>query len=102
IQESLERMSNAAIRAPEPIKQQIFHEIESIRQQIPLSPKMKDLISIVKQSKEISYDDLAAKLTITVSGLRGLLANTLVRTTEIERFSVSGKGWVRYTEASSA
>jgi hypothetical protein len=102
IQESLEKMSNAAKEAPEPVKQQIFHEIESIRQQIPLSPKMKELISVVKQAGQLSYEDLAVKLGITVSGLRGLLATTLVRTAEIERFSVSGKGWVRYKEASSA
>jgi len=96
---SLERLSKVASYAPEPIKQQIFQEIETIRLQIPLSPKMKELISVVKGAKEISYEDLAVKLGITVSGLRGLLATTLVRTNEIERFSVAGKGWVRYKAA---
>ena len=102
IQDSLERMSKVAKDVPEPLKQEIFREIESIRQQIPLSPKMKELISLVKQSGQLSYEDLSVKLGITVSGLRGLLANTLTRTTEIERFSVNGKGWVRYKAASSA
>lgn len=99
IHDSLERMSTTAKMAPEPIKHEILHEIETIRHEIPLSPKMKELISVVKQSGQLSYEELAARLGITVSGLRGLLANTLVRTTEIERFLVDGKGWVRYKTA---
>jgi len=96
IQESLNRMSNLARTAPEPIKEELFREIQAIESQIPLSPKMQQLISVVKEQKEISYDDLGVRLTITVSALRGLLSNLMKRTNEIERFAKDGKGWVRY------
>ena len=57
---------------------------------------MDKLIEIVKNKGNLSYDELADDLNITRSALRGLLSNTLKRTSEIERFSKSGKGWVRY------
>jgi hypothetical protein len=60
---------------------------------------MEELVSLVKSSKEISYDELAAKLNITISALRGLLSTTAQRTNKIERFMVDGKGWVRFKEA---
>lgn len=63
-----------------------------------LTNKMQILVSIVRGNKEISYKDLANRLGITVSALRGLLSNTLIRTNMIERFRKDGKGWVRYIE----
>jgi hypothetical protein len=65
-------------------------------QQLPLTQKMEGLILVVKEFGEISYQDLALKLGISVSGLRGLLTQTLRRTSKIERFVRNGKGWVRY------
>jgi hypothetical protein len=96
IEIALNRMILTAEGAPEPLKKELITEIESIRATLPLTPKMKRLVAVVKDSGKISYDDLASQLNITRSSLRGLLANTMKRTTEIERFSVGGKGWVRY------
>jgi len=66
--------------------------------ELMLTHKMQMLVSIVKENKEISYKDLANRLGLTVSALRGLLSNTLIRTNMIERFRKDGKGWVRYIE----
>ena len=96
IQSSLDRLHNLAIKTPEPIKTEILKEIKTIKAQIPLSDRMKELISVVKSVGELSYKDLATRLGITVPALRGLLSNTLKRTDEIERFKRGGKGWVRY------
>lgn len=57
---------------------------------------MAELISIVKEAKEISYEELARRLNIQISALRGLLSNILKRNEMIERFSIDNKGWVRY------
>lgn len=99
IQNILERMKNVANIAPSDVKFQLLDHIKAVESQMPLTKKMEELISIVKLSMKISYDDLAAKLNITVSALRGLLSTTLQRTNKIERFMVDGKGWVRYQEA---
>jgi hypothetical protein len=96
IEIALNRMILGAKDAPEPLKRSLITEIEAIRANLPLSPKMRRLLLIVKQTGKISYDNLATRLNISRSALRGLLANTMKRTTEIERFSVAGKGWVRY------
>lgn len=96
IQAAVEKMEGAAEKAPEPLKEDILKEIKAIKAQIPLSPKMKELIDIVKLEGEINYEDLAKRLGVTVSALRGLLSNTLKRTDEIERFKKAGRGWVRY------
>ena len=96
IEIALNRMILSAKTAPEPLKNSLISEIEAIRANLPLTPKMRRLLVVVKESGKISYDDLASRLNITRSALRGLLANTMKRTTEIERFSMAGKGWVRY------
>jgi hypothetical protein len=67
-----------------------------------LTHKMQILVSIVKESREISYKDLANRLGLTVSALRGLLSNTFIRTKNIERFRKDGKGWVRYVESADS
>ena len=90
------RIQSIATKAPTPIKQQLMKEVETIEAALPLSSKMKKLVSIVKESGKLSYDELCTKLNLSRSSLRGLLANTMKRTNEIERFSVGGKGWVRY------
>jgi inorganic triphosphatase YgiF len=96
IQSSLDKMKGLASRVPEPVKTDILKEIKTIKNQIPLSSKMKELVSVVKSVGELSYKDLATRLGITTSALRGLLSNTMKRTDEIERFRRGGKGWVRY------
>lgn len=97
IQNRLDFLKETAKMAPEPIKTQLIEQIGSIEMQMPLTPKMKDLLGIVKETGEISYDDLSAKLNIGVSALRGLLSNMLKRTKDVERFEKDGKGWVKYT-----
>jgi len=96
IENSLDLLKKIAEKAPEPIKTELLGGIRAIKIQLPLTSKMKQLISIVREAKEISYEDLRLKLGITRSALRGLLSNTLKRTSEIERFNINGRGWVRY------
>jgi hypothetical protein len=97
IQNILHSLRSTAERAPEPLKTEMMERISSIEMQMPLTPKMKELLQTTKESKEISYDDLSTKLDIGVSALRGLLSNMVKRTKDIERFEKDGKGWVKYT-----
>ena len=68
----------------------------TVDEQLPLTPKMEKLVLVVKECGEISYKDLACRLGISISGLRGLLTHTLRRTNKLERIIKNGKGWVRY------
>ena len=99
IQNILERMRNVANFAPNEVKFQLLDQIKAVETQLPLTKKMEELLSVIKSSGQMSYEDLATKLNITVSALRGLLSTTLQRTNKIERFMVDGKGWVRFKEA---
>jgi leucyl aminopeptidase len=97
IQNSLNSFRSIAQVSPEPMKSELFQEIEKIESQLPLTGKMKEVLQIVKEVGEISYDDLAKKLNLTeVSGLRGLLSNMVKRTDQIERFERDRKGWIRH------
>jgi hypothetical protein len=96
IESALNRISLVSENAPEPIRQAIDREIDSIIQTMPLSSKMKKLVSVVQENGQVSYDDLEVKLGLSRSALRGLVANTMKRTDEIERFSIDNKGWVRH------
>jgi len=99
IQNILEKMRNIANTAPNEVKFGLLDQIRAVESQLPLTKKMEELISIVTEARQVSYDDLAIKLNISVSALRGLLSNTTQRTNKIERFMVDGKGWVRIKEA---
>jgi type I site-specific restriction endonuclease len=99
IQNILEKMKNIANIAPTDIKFNLLDQIKAVESQLPLTKKMEELISAAKASGQLSYEDLASKLNITVSALRGLLSTTIQRTNKIERFMVEGKGWVRIKEA---
>jgi hypothetical protein len=99
IQNILEKMKNIANIAPNEVKFSLLDQIKAVESQLPLTKKMEELISVVKTVGQISYDDLAIKLNISVSALRGLLSNAIQRTTKIERFMVDGKGWVRIKDA---
>jgi archaellum component FlaC len=96
IQNLLNSLQKTAERAPEPIKTDLFRQIQTIESQLPLTPKMLDLLNVVREFKEISYNDLADKLNITQNALRGLLSLTVRRTNKIERFEKDGKGWIRF------
>jgi hypothetical protein len=89
LQKTLEKAAQPEQTIPSP-------QIIPTEKQLPLTSKMEGLILAVKEFGEISYQDLALKLGISISGLRGLLTNTLRRTNKIERFIRNGKGWVRY------
>lgn len=96
ILESLNHMTKVAETAPEPIRSELMEEITAIQKELPLTPKMKQVLDILKEVKEASYEDLASKLDIETSALRGLLTIMNKRTDQIERFKVNGQGWVRY------
>ena len=60
---------------------------------------MKKVVLKVKDKSELfRYKDLAERLGISVSSLRGLLTTMCRRTQEIERFTRNGVGWVRLKE----
>jgi hypothetical protein len=96
IQEALQNLSETAKIAPEPIKTELLTQIQAIESKLPLTPRMRELITIVKQYGEISYTDLSNLLNITEDRLRGLLSTTVRRTDQIERFEKQGRGWVRF------
>jgi len=100
IQNILIELKNLAKKAPEPVKSELVGKIEAIEKQLPLTAKMKEVLEILKQSNEMSYEELASKLHISVSAIRGLLSNMSKRTDEIERFEKDKKGWVRYARKS--
>jgi DNA-directed RNA polymerase specialized sigma24 family protein len=80
---------------PETLRTNIF-VARSIESQLQLTPKMQELVNIVKGVGEISYKDLAQKLLISEDALRGLLSNTIRRSRLIERFEQKNRGWVKY------
>jgi hypothetical protein len=98
IQLSLNSLRGIAKMSPEPIRTQLTQEIQALEAKLPLTIRMKEILEIVKEVGEISYEDLAKRLNLTeISGLRGLLSNMMKRTDEIERFEKDRKGWVKYT-----
>ena len=61
-----------------------------------LTPRMSEILQVLKKEGEISYEDLAKRLGLrSVSGVRAILTEMMKRTDEIERFERDGKGWVR-------
>lgn len=90
-------LSGIAEHAPSDIKAKLYEQINVIKSQLTLTPKMEEAVHIIKSQGEIGYDDLAKRLNLSnISSLRGLLSNMIKRTKEIERFEKDGKGWVRY------
>jgi DNA-binding CsgD family transcriptional regulator len=98
MQNILIALTKTAEKTPEPIRTELFQHINNIEQQLPLTPKMNEVLQISRETKEISYDDLALRLNIEVSALRGLLSNMLKRTNKLSRFEKDRKGWIRYKE----
>lgn len=102
IEKLLGSLRETAKKAPEPLKTEIFEQIKAVEYEIPLSPKMEQLISIVEEVGDVDYDDLCAKLDIQRSSLRGLLTKTLKRTSKIERYKVGNESWVRLKTRSAS
>lgn len=97
IQSSIDKLKEMSKVLPEPLKSSLSAQISAIELNLPLTPKMEEALSAIKEAGEISYEDLAKRLNLTeVSGLRGLMANMIKRTKDIERFAKGGKGWVKY------
>jgi len=96
IENLLNSLQKTATKVPEPLKTELFEQIRTIEAQLPITHKMQQLLSIVKEFGEINYAELATRLDITQSALRGLLSTTLKRTNKIQRFKKQGRGWVRF------
>jgi len=99
IEKLLESLKKTAEKAPEPIKTEIFEKIEAVETEMPLSPKMKRLVSVVEEVGDISYDDLCSRLGLRRSSLRGLLTKTLKRTSKLERYKIGKESRVRLRKA---
>ena len=95
IQNSLNSIRGVAKSLPQPIKLKLYEQVQAIESQLPPTPRMKEIINILEEYGEMSYEDLSKKLNISISSLRGLLANMMRRTNKIQRFEKDGKGWVR-------
>jgi len=91
----LKSPQTTAMETAETIKTSIF-AARTLESRSQPTPKMLELMRIVKETGEISYRDLAQKLLIGEDALRGLLSNTIRRSRVIERFERDNKGWVRY------
>ncbi len=62
----------------------------------PLTPKMQELLEIIKEFKEISFADLALKMNMNISDLRSILSIMAKRTNEIERYRKNRNGMIKY------
>lgn len=102
IKTSLDSITGVAASLPEEARQQIMGQVSKIRAQLQPTSRMIEMLSIIKETKEISYEDLASKLGISVSSLRGLLSMAAYRMPNIERFERKNKGWVRYKQPITA
>ena len=71
LNESLNRLESLASKAPSPLKEEILEEVETLKQNLPLTPRMEKLLSIVEEHGEISYKQLAEKMGISTDSLRG-------------------------------
>ncbi len=98
VQQTLSDMSNLASTLPSPEQSQLLEKIRSIESNLPLTPQMERISAILEETKEISYEELASKLGIQVSALRGLLSLMSKRTQKIVRTEKEGKGWLELAE----
>lgn len=98
IEKTIGLMYKTAEKTPEPLKTELFEQIKAVESRLPLTPKMRQLVTIVKEIGEISYSELSKRLSITEDALRGLLSTTMGRTDSIIRFKKGGRGWVKYIQ----
>ena len=92
--EAITKLKNIAPSLPEPTKTEILSTVTTLKS-AALTPKMQQILDIIKERREISYNELAERLGITTDGLRGILSRMAKICDEIERFEKDGKGWVR-------
>jgi len=92
--EAINKLKTIAPSLPEPIKTEILSTAASLKS-AALTPKMQQILDILKERREISYQELAEKLGITTDGLRGILSRMVKVCDEVERFEKDGKGWIR-------
>ena len=92
--EAINKLKTMAPSLPEPIKTEILSTAASLKS-AALTPKMQQILDILKERREISYQELAERLGITTDGLRGILSRMVKVCDEIERFEKDGKGWIR-------
>ncbi|MFZ8830358.1 MAG: winged helix-turn-helix transcriptional regulator, partial [Candidatus Aenigmatarchaeota archaeon] len=92
--EAINKLKTIAPSLPEPIKTEILSTVASLKS-ATLTPKMQQILDILKEKREISYQELAEKLGITTDGLRGILSRMVKVCDEIERFEKDGRGWIR-------
>jgi predicted transcriptional regulator len=92
--EAINKLKTMAPSLPEPIKTEILSTVASLKS-ATLTPKMQQILDILKERREISYQELAERLGITTDGLRGMLSRMVKVCDEIERFEKDGKGWIR-------
>jgi len=92
--EAINKLKTIAPSLPEPIKTEILSTVASLKS-ATLTPKMQQILDILKERREISYQELAEKLGITTDGLRGILSRMVKVCDEIERFEKDGRGWIR-------
>jgi len=92
--EAITKLKTLAPSLPEPTKTEILSTVTALKS-AALTPKMQQILDILKERREISYQELAEKLGITTDGLRGILSRMVRVCDEIERFEKDGKGWVR-------
>jgi len=95
------RILEVAQNLAQPHREAIEKEVEEIRKEISLTPRMQKVLELIREKKEISYKELARNLGYSsISGIRALLSEISKRTDEIERFVKNGEGWVRIKGAS--
>lgn len=99
---ALNSMHSISLEAPEPIKTQLLDKITDAETSLGLSNRMKELVQLVRHYGEVNYFELAQKMDLTESGLRSLLAMTIRRTSEIEKFDKDNRKWLRYKQTSSS
>lgn len=103
IRESLERLEETARKAPEPIRKEILTETEKIRIHLPgktITPRMQEVINIIREAGEITYEEVANKLDKSPHYIRGLVSDINKIKPCIETFQKPGerKKWLRYIE----
>lgn len=99
ILKALESLRSLSQQAPQPLKQALIKQIDTIENKYKPSKKMLELIQLVKAYGEASFADLAEKMGLSSSGFRNLVWMTLRRTDELETFTKkedSKRKWLRY------
>ncbi len=99
---ALGTLHSISVEAPEPVRTQLLDTIRTVEAKLGLSKRMQELIQLVRYSGEASYHDLAQKMGLTESGFRSLLAMTLTRTNEIEKFERDNRTWLRYRQSNAS